>query len=145
MKPETDDIVVDPTGVTPEERAEEGFEHQIDAAVSARGQISSYALHQFQHQECTSVISVVLFETEARLLRFDHSGVVVTERFDYTKGSTFTEFLWRLDRSLGKQSDVDLSVTPLEVDVDTAEVKAARDAFEAEKDFLPTRSRQTWL
>ncbi|KZV72498.1 hypothetical protein PENSPDRAFT_683725 [Peniophora sp. CONT] len=136
MKPELDDIVVDPTGTTAEERAQEGFEHQVDKAVRARGQISSYALHQFQHQECTHVISVVLFENEARLLRFDHSGVVVSERFDYTKGSIFTEFLWRLDRALGKGLGVDTSVAPV-LEADSAVVKAARDAFEAEKDFLP--------
>ncbi|VDC04238.1 unnamed protein product [Peniophora sp. CBMAI 1063] len=136
LKPEGDDVVVDPKGLTPEERAEEGFEHQIDAAVAARGQISSYALHQFQHQDCTHVISVVLFETEARLLRFDHSGVVVTERFDYTKGSIFTEFLWRLDRALGAKVDVDSSVTSL-TEADITVLEAARAAFEAEKEFLP--------
>ncbi|VDC00969.1 unnamed protein product [Peniophora sp. CBMAI 1063] len=139
LKPPAVDIVVNPTGKTSEERKKEGFEHQTAEAIEARGQLSSYTLHQFQHQDCTHAFSVLIFGLQARLLRTDHSGVIVTEAFDYTKGDLFTEFLWRFDRALdgdgtGK-AGVDTSVTPLAQDDDV--VLKARQAFANAEDELP--------
>lgn len=115
LKPPEVDIVVDPKGESSEDRKKQGFEHQSDKAKEARGQLSTYTLHQFQHRECAHAFSVFIFGTQARLLHTDHSGILVTEAFDYTKGSLFTEFLWRLDRALdcdgGRDAGVDTSTT----------------------------------
>ncbi|KZV71574.1 hypothetical protein PENSPDRAFT_630079 [Peniophora sp. CONT] len=139
LKPPDVEIVVDPKGESPEDRKKEGFEHQTGPAIEARGQLSTYTLHQFQHRECAHAFSVFIFGTQARLLHTDHSGILVTEAFDYTKGSLFTEFLWRLDRALdsdeGRDAGVDTSVTPLSDDDDI--VREARSAFEQAQDDLP--------
>ncbi|VDC00968.1 unnamed protein product [Peniophora sp. CBMAI 1063] len=140
LKLESQDIVVDPRGTTPEERQTEGFEHQVLAAIRARGQLAHYALQHFQHQERSHVWSLVFIGLEARLLRFDHSGVLVSERFDWTTGSTLTEILWRLDRSFdcdaGLDEGVDTSVVPLQKD-DSENVEGARAAFAVEKEQIP--------
>lgn len=139
LKPEADDIVVDPRGTTPEERKLEGFEHQSEDAVHARGQVCDYALHLFQHQERSHVWALVFLGFEARLLRFDHSGVIVSERFD-VNGPLLTEVLWRLDRSFdrgaGRDEGADTSVTSLRKE-DSENIAAARAAFAAEQEYIP--------
>ncbi|VDC06334.1 unnamed protein product [Peniophora sp. CBMAI 1063] len=139
LKPPAVDIVVNPTAKSSEERKTQGFEHQTPEAVEARGQLSSYTVHQFQHQDCTHAFSVLIFGLQARLLRTDHSGVIVTEAFDYTKGDLFTEFLWRLDRAVGgdgtDEAGVDKSVTRLAHDDEV--VLKARQAFAKAEDELP--------
>ncbi|VDC04366.1 unnamed protein product [Peniophora sp. CBMAI 1063] len=140
LKPPGVDIVVDPAvGKSSEQRKQHGFEHQTADAVEARGQLACYTVHQFQHQDCIRTFSVLIFGMKARLLHTDHSGIIVTEAFDYTGGDLFTDFLWRLDRALDgngtSEAGVDTSVTALAHEDDV--VSKARQAFAKAKDELP--------
>ncbi|VDC07239.1 unnamed protein product [Peniophora sp. CBMAI 1063] len=81
-------------------------------AIHASGQTSSYALHQFNARSHTHVTSISIAGRWARLLRYDHSGVVVSERFDWRSddGRLLAEFLSRLEHATAQQDGVDDSV-----------------------------------
>ncbi|KZV72405.1 hypothetical protein PENSPDRAFT_362900 [Peniophora sp. CONT] len=97
---------------TPEQRKEQGYVHQTANAIHARGQATSYALHSFSYKPRTHVTSLVIMGRWARLLRYDHSGVVVTERFDWraNKGRLLADFLSRVEHANAREDGVDDSV-----------------------------------
>ncbi|KZV69778.1 hypothetical protein PENSPDRAFT_608208 [Peniophora sp. CONT] len=128
LKRKLEDIVVDGYAKwTSAQRKEQGLPHQTAPAIHARGQTASYALNQQQQQALTHSYSAVIAGETARVLVFDHSGVIVTESFPWKTGSVFTEFLWRLERASDKVIGLDDSVVegPLPAGVEDA----ARAAF----------------
>ncbi|KAI0031605.1 hypothetical protein K488DRAFT_36330, partial [Vararia minispora EC-137] len=62
---------------------------------STLGQIATYAMNQSWAQPRTHIFSILRFPREARLLRWDHSGVIVSERFAWGDGEELSDFLWR--------------------------------------------------
>ncbi len=63
------------------------------------GQILSYAELVFKHQQRTFHYMLLLFRESARIILFDHSGIVVTKKVKYaTDGAQLTEFLVRYGR-----------------------------------------------
>ncbi|VDB91500.1 unnamed protein product [Peniophora sp. CBMAI 1063] len=129
LKRKIEDIVVNGNAKwTSAQRKQQGLPHQTAPAIHARGQSSSYALNQQQQQALTQSWSMVIAGETARILIFDHSGVIVTESFDWKTGSVFTEFLWRLERASAEVVGLDDSVVegPLSESVESA----ARAAFE---------------
>ncbi|KAI0719734.1 hypothetical protein C8T65DRAFT_826736 [Cerioporus squamosus] len=63
------------------------------------GQILSYAELVFKHQQRNFHYMLLLFRESARIIFFDHSGIVVTKKVSYaTEGAQLTEFLVRYGR-----------------------------------------------
>ena len=66
---------------------------------AALGQILSYAELVFRHQQRTWHFMVVLLGDYARIVRFDHSSIFATTKFNYkTHTHMLGEFLWRFSR-----------------------------------------------
>ncbi|KAI0319061.1 hypothetical protein OF83DRAFT_1241157 [Amylostereum chailletii] len=74
------------------------FENPSSSANAYRRRLCSWAHTQFKHQSRIFAFSVVLFDKWARLVRWDRSGAVVTERFIWsgTEGP-LAEFFRRFD------------------------------------------------
>ena len=88
----------------------------------ARGQLAHYAGAQHSLQFRHFSFSIIIHGNEARFLRWDPSGTVVTAGFNYrTNPRLMAEFLWRFDHLSPKQRGHDVSIQPatLTPDVDT--------------------------
>ncbi|RPD57730.1 hypothetical protein L227DRAFT_577714 [Lentinus tigrinus ALCF2SS1-6] len=84
------------------------------------GQIMSYASTIFQSQHRKHQFSVVLLENMARIVRWDRSGVVATEKFNYREEpSKLGRFFWRLCHMSAVQRGHDTTVE--EIHTDTVE------------------------
>ncbi|VDC07971.1 unnamed protein product [Peniophora sp. CBMAI 1063] len=153
-----EDVVVDPdTEVEEAVRKLQGVVHQAEKAHLARGQASTYVLHQFGRQSRTSVTSILILENWARLLRYDHAGVVVSERFDWraNDGELLADFLSRLEHGTPQDEGIDDSVGDLSAfgGEDSEVVKDARKAMQEFSDGMiavpitddaPLRSVECW-
>ena len=78
--------------------------------VSALGQSTRYA-HMIQARQFrTCVYSISVAGTNARLLRWDRSGVVATESFSYKSNPEFLiDFVWRFSKASREQRGFDFS------------------------------------
>ncbi|KAA1467234.1 hypothetical protein DENSPDRAFT_832229 [Dentipellis sp. KUC8613] len=116
-----------PTKEIPE-RDEYIFEKRSIEATRARGQLISYAAaHMSTQFRCFCFSVCIINECDARLLRWDRSGVVVTERFNFTgEDSPLADFLWRFNHLNGVQRGYDLTVTP----ASDEETRLAQDDFD---------------
>ncbi|KAA1467249.1 hypothetical protein DENSPDRAFT_832253 [Dentipellis sp. KUC8613] len=116
-----------PTKEIPD-RDEYIFEKRSKEATRARGQLISYAAaHMSTQFRCFCFSVCIINECDARLLRWDRSGVVVTERFNFTgEDSPLADFLWRFNHLNGVQRGYDLTVTP----ASDEETRLAQDDFD---------------
>ncbi|KAH9020339.1 hypothetical protein EDB84DRAFT_1678942 [Lactarius hengduanensis] len=83
-------------------------------AYRVSGQLIAYtsAVHRSQFRVFS--FSVVLFGNTGRLLRWDRSGIIYTEPFDWsTQPDTLFEFLWRLNFLSDVKRGYDTTVTPV--------------------------------
>ncbi|KAI0741122.1 hypothetical protein C8Q76DRAFT_823107 [Earliella scabrosa] len=81
------------------------------------GQIQSYSTLVFDKQHRTHHFTVLFFGDMARIIRWDRSGTVVTEKFNYkTDSAILGRFLWRFSRMTPQQCGHDLTVVPVLVD-----------------------------
>jgi hypothetical protein len=80
------------------------------------GQLIAYAaaLHRFQFRVFS--FSIVLFDDTARFFRWDCSGVVYTEPFEWADGTPLFEFLWRFNHLSAVDRGYDTTVCPAEDD-----------------------------
>ncbi|KAJ7589507.1 hypothetical protein C8J56DRAFT_826732 [Mycena floridula] len=70
-----------------------------DPAVETRSQLASYAALIDNYQYRKHIFQLLICGNRARFIRWDHSGAVVSESFDYTKRSDFlVTFLYRFSR-----------------------------------------------
>ncbi|KAF9495163.1 hypothetical protein BDN71DRAFT_1431115 [Pleurotus eryngii] len=79
------DDSTDPRVVTMED---EPFEVDTDGAILARGQLVTYAAEFCVRQHRTHMFLVYVYFPYARLIRFDRSGALVSQRFDFVKDCT---------------------------------------------------------
>lgn len=95
------------------------------------GQLIAYAtaLHRFQFRVFS--FSVVLFDDSARLLRWDRSGAIYTETFQWKDGILF-EFLWRFNYLSAVDRGYDTTVCPAEDDEAEAALPKLRDHLKVE-------------
>ncbi|KDQ32590.1 hypothetical protein PLEOSDRAFT_1098588 [Pleurotus ostreatus PC15] len=82
------------------------FEVDADKAIVARGQLVTYAVEICARQHRTHLFLVYIYFPYARLIRFDRSGALVSERFDFTKDCTplnrfFSRFCRMDDTAMG--------------------------------------------
>ena len=86
------------------------------------GQLLSYASLVFDHQHRKHQYTVVLFGEMARIVRWDRSGVIATEKFNYRdEPIKLARFFWRLCQMSAAQRGHDPTVS--EVYHDSAEYK----------------------
>ncbi|KAI9436544.1 hypothetical protein F5148DRAFT_958773, partial [Russula earlei] len=76
------------------------------------GQLTHYATSIHRSQFRVFSYSIILFgKAEGRLLRWDRSGAIYTEIFDWTKDpNTLSEFIWRLNSLTFAQRGYDTTV-----------------------------------
>ncbi|KAI0066553.1 hypothetical protein BV25DRAFT_1790077, partial [Artomyces pyxidatus] len=86
---------------TTSERRTHIFEAPSKKAYRAQKRMVCFANNQNAHAFRTSTFSIALMSTFARLLRWDQSGVIVTERFEWKRNPSnpLAEFLWRFAHS----------------------------------------------
>ncbi|KAI0321323.1 hypothetical protein OF83DRAFT_345750 [Amylostereum chailletii] len=112
-----------------------------DKSVTPRGQVTSYAMTMFENSSRVFVFSVLIIQEEARFMRWDRSGVIFSERFNWLETDYLAEFFWRFNHMTPVQRGFDPTVTtPSE-----KEEQIARKAFQAVKDktykaLLPTQN-----
>ncbi|KAH9922039.1 hypothetical protein B0H21DRAFT_766469, partial [Amylocystis lapponica] len=88
------------------------FEEVSEARRTNRGQIIQYASEIFLRQQRCFHFSVVILGTCARLIRWDRSGAIVSEKFDYkVEPRKLAEFLWRFSHSSLEQQGDDITAT----------------------------------
>ncbi|KAI0027150.1 hypothetical protein K488DRAFT_12446, partial [Vararia minispora EC-137] len=99
-----------------------------ETARSTLGQIATYAMCQSWAQLRTHIFSILSFPREARLLRWDHSGVIVSERFVWKNGEELSDFLWRYVNLTSAQRGHDPTAslaTEAEISVESEAMRAA--------------------
>ncbi|KAI6142706.1 hypothetical protein BKA82DRAFT_25818 [Pisolithus tinctorius] len=89
------------------------FERDTVHANNTRGQITTYAVAQFNSQFRIFAFSIVVFNDHARLVRWDRAGAVVSTRFNYVQNSNLlTDFIWRFSHLSREERGHDRSVSP---------------------------------
>ncbi|RPD57736.1 hypothetical protein L226DRAFT_525028 [Lentinus tigrinus ALCF2SS1-7] len=95
-----------------EEAEDSKFEPTSERRKDNLGQIMSYATLLYTKQHRAHLFTVVLFGDMARLIRWDHSGIVVTKKFNYHQEPIkLGRFLWRLCHLSAAQRGHDPTVT----------------------------------
>ena len=84
-----------------------------DPRVLTLGRNTRYAHVVQTRQFRTSIYSISVVGTTARLLRWDRSGVIVTESFNYkSEPEILVGFLWRFSKATKEQRGFDSSAIP---------------------------------
>lgn len=72
------------------------FEKEGDAHRKVRGQLAAYAREMFNFQQRTHLFQLLVTGCHARIIFWDHSGAIVSERIDYVNTPDILgEFFWR--------------------------------------------------
>lgn len=102
-------------------------ESTTNDGIDTRGQIISYAALVFQYQPRCFFFSLLVIGKEARIIRWDRSGAVVTDRFNYqTSPDILCEFLDRFSRMESEGRDgIDPTVRPVSDDERNLMIHAA--------------------
>lgn len=88
------------------------FEHDSAMARRTRGQLASYATEVFAHQHRTHLFQLLITGHYARFLRWDHSGAIVSDRFNYVEQPTIlAKFLWAYNHMSPAQRGWDETAT----------------------------------
>lgn len=87
-------------------------ENESDKGRQSRGQLAHYALEQFAQQHRCHLFQLIVFGKLARILYWDRSGAIVTERFNYVENPRpLATFLWRYTRATDRARGLDPTVT----------------------------------
>ncbi|KAA1475508.1 hypothetical protein DENSPDRAFT_805863 [Dentipellis sp. KUC8613] len=114
------------------------FEASSIPGKNTRAQITAYAATMLGLQFRTFVFSVLIVGCRARLIRWDRSGAIATEAFNYQNNpEPLARFLWRYNFLSRAQRGFDESVRLIEATDDTPDLSEARKAL---KDYMPPKS-----
>ncbi|RDX49314.1 hypothetical protein OH76DRAFT_1472076 [Lentinus brumalis] len=103
----------------------EGFQPSGERRQGSLCQIMSYASLVFAHQHRKHQYIVVLLGEMARIVRWDHSGVVATEKFNYQQApNMLSRFFWRLCHMSAAERGHDTTVQ--QVDSDSSDYELMR-------------------
>lgn len=108
----------------PDGTTSKSFIHDTLKAYDTLGQITGYATAQLGAQYRTHIYSVLIVKDEARILRWDRSGTIVTAPFKYNDTPHLIDFLTRFSSASPQQRGVDSSVSRPSPDV-ASEARAA--------------------
>lgn len=101
-------------------------EKTADFAKRVRGQLITYATNFHSARPRVFSFQLLLIGQKARMLRWDRTGAVVSDLFDWMKGPTLYMFISRFYDASGFQRGLDTTARPAEGD----EIAAACAAFE---------------
>ncbi|KAK7687988.1 hypothetical protein QCA50_008358 [Cerrena zonata] len=77
-----------------------------------RGQVITYAWHQFSRQFRNFLFVACIFGPYCRIMRWDRAGCIISERFNYQEDSQLlADFFWRYAHSTDEQRGHDPSVS----------------------------------
>ena len=123
--------------VSSEESANQGSTSHVNwtkAAYKISGQLIPYATSIDRRQFRVFSFSVVLFGEIGRLLRWDRSGIIFTESFNwYEQQDTLFEFLWRLNHLSDVDRGYDTTVTSVSDDEANAALPKLRTYADLEQ------------
>ena len=93
------------------------YEPQSDVRKAILGQIMCYSVLIFDNQRRTHHFMLIIFGKKARILRWDRSGVVATEPFNYVEHPKMLgRFIWRFGRMSAEQRGHDPTATRISAD-----------------------------
>jgi hypothetical protein len=101
-----------PSDITPEERREWSFEAKQLLGTDCRGQLTSYATEWCTRQHRKWAFSVFIGGPYVRLIHWDRSAAVVTERFHIHNSQPLIDFLWRFCHMTDEERGRDETVRP---------------------------------
>jgi hypothetical protein len=94
--------------------AQEPFAVETDTSSrDILGHLTAYAFNQFHNQYRTHVFQVLIHGVQARLIRWDRAGAVVSEGFNYTERDCLAQFFWRYTHASAKVRGHDTTVRRL--------------------------------
>ncbi|KAL6301553.1 hypothetical protein BKA93DRAFT_881244 [Sparassis latifolia] len=111
----------DPLNDKPKSELEPDSQERADV----RGQCISYAEMLLMHQQRAFCFTVAILGREARIFRWDRSGAIATERFNYITELYLCEFLWRFAHLSPEEQGDDL--TAIEVEPNSEEARLMRE------------------
>jgi Fungal protein kinase len=100
-----------PSSFSLENRMEFEFEASSDKRTNCRGQLTSYVTEMTARQHRTRAFSIYLGDPCVRLMCWDRSAAVVTEKFNFRENSQpLIDFLWSFDHASEDDRGGDRSV-----------------------------------
>ncbi|KAI6013862.1 hypothetical protein EDC04DRAFT_2579081 [Pisolithus marmoratus] len=94
-------------------KSNDPFEKDTVDANNTRGQITTYAVTQFDSQFRFFAFSLVIFGNRARFVRWDRGGAIISAQFDYVENSNIlVDFFWRFSHLSREGRGHDPSVSP---------------------------------
>ncbi|EED83785.1 predicted protein [Postia placenta Mad-698-R] len=111
------------------------FLPQADEAIKSRGQLSDYAMHLMRSQPRQFCFMVVVAGCYARIMRWDRSGAIVSEAFEFVEDpSTMVTFLYNYMTMTQEERGFDMSVVEASDD-DKKEMIAWKDRMVQDKEL----------
>lgn len=105
----SEDIFEDPDAET--DRSRHNFTPYNEQNRASLGRIASYAAEICAHQHRTHCFSISIYGPYARLIRWDRSGVIVSERFKFIENSEWLcLFFWRYSHATDSQRGFDMTI-----------------------------------
>ncbi|KAI0321329.1 hypothetical protein OF83DRAFT_1081044 [Amylostereum chailletii] len=99
---------------------------------AAREEMTSYVMAMFKSGHRVFTFSVLIMHEEARLMRWDRSGAIFSERFNWQTTTYLTKFLWRFNFMTPAQRGFDTTVSM----PSDQEIRLAHGAFDAARKRL---------
>ena len=131
----------------------QSFEQDTQHGRKTRRQIISYAALVFKYQHRAFFFTLLVLGSEARIIRWDRAGAIVTDRFDYVESpEVLQDFFWRFSQLSDEERGIDMTVQPATDDERAIMEEAASDDNKlrcrdyARVDFGKSlqKSRQWW-
>ncbi|KAI0762371.1 hypothetical protein C8Q74DRAFT_1184099, partial [Fomes fomentarius] len=108
------EIKPEPVQDDPFDESAPGYQPAALKRQEVLGQLQSYAALIFDKQHRTHHFSIIFFGTMARIIRWDRSGIVFTEKFNYKQNSALLgRFLWRFARLTPEARGRDRTAVPV--------------------------------
>ncbi|KAK7041788.1 hypothetical protein VNI00_009077 [Paramarasmius palmivorus] len=101
------------------------FEKNTQQARDTRAELTTYAGAQLTSQFRTHTFSIQITRKNARLIRWDREGAVVTRKFCYYEEPFLVDFLWRYNQASPETRGYDSSVTEIKDPLRAQEVRDA--------------------
>src|ERR1700733_8722354 len=101
------------------------FEKSADFAKRIRRQLITYAKHHHDSQPRVFSFRLFLFGEQARIIRWDRTGALVTTPFEWINGTVLPDFLARFDAASPKRRGADTTARPASPE----DIAKARHAF----------------
>ena len=87
------------------------FVWRTKRSIDTLGQIMAYAAAQFGSQFRTHIYSILIVKSQARIIRWDRSGAIVTEAIKYNHSNLLAEFFCRYSAASREMCGFDESVS----------------------------------